>query len=65
LFYVTKFTAVGDKDSRRAEFTHEEAYNFERQNTITRARPWFKPACEKVAKDGQNIFISQMKKLGM
>jgi hypothetical protein len=65
LFYVTKFTAVGNKDSRKAEFEHEEVYNFERQNMLTRARPWFRPACEKVAKDVDKIFISQMKKLGM
>jgi hypothetical protein len=65
LFDVVSFTPVGKGQNRKVKFETEEVYNFERRETRTQARPWLLPACEKVAKDGQKIFISQMKKLGM
>jgi hypothetical protein len=65
LFDVTSFKPIGKGQHRKVKFETEEVYNFERKKTRTQARPWFVPACEKVAKDGQKIFISQMKKLGM
>jgi hypothetical protein len=65
LFEVVSFTPIGKGKHRKVEFELEEVYNFERKETRTQARPWLLPACEKVAKDGQKIFISQMKKLGM
>jgi hypothetical protein len=65
LFDVTSFTPIGKGKNRGIKFEMEEVYNFERKKTRTEARPWFIPACEKVAKDRKKIFISQMKKLGM
>jgi hypothetical protein len=65
LFRITSWKAVGKGRNREVEFETEEEYNFELKKTRTKARPWFNPACEKVSKDAEKIFTSQMKKLGM
>jgi hypothetical protein len=65
LFRVTSFTPVGEGAHRHIKFTTEMVYSFEHKSTYTKSRPWFIPACEKVAKDRNKIFESQMKKLGM
>ena len=42
-----------------------QVYRFDMDRTHTPAQPWLWPASEKVAKDGQRIFNSQAKKLGL
>jgi hypothetical protein len=54
-----------EKNGKSIAFKLQQVYSFEKDKTITTAKPWFKPACEKVARDTQKIFIGQMKKLGM
>jgi hypothetical protein len=46
-------------------FKLKQVYKFDTKETDTPAKPWFVPACEKAAKECRNIWISQMKKLGM
>jgi hypothetical protein len=47
------------------KFKTKMLYKLDKKKTRVKAEPWFKPACEKVSRDVQKIFISQMKKLGM
>ena len=47
------------------EFETRQVYRFDMDRTHTPAQPWLWPATEKVAKDGQRIFNSQAKKLGL
>ena len=61
LFKVTNFQKVGG----RVTFKMNQLYGLDKEETITPARPWLWPASEKPAQDVENIFISQMKKLGM
>ncbi len=61
LFSVTGFEKRGGK----VHFKMQEIYGLDRGETITPESPWLKPATEKPARDVENIFISQMKKLGM
>ena len=49
----------------RVEFHLRQVYGFDKPSTETPKKPWLLPAYEKVAKDTENIFLSQMKKLGM
>jgi hypothetical protein len=53
------------KNSGKVEFETEQVYRFDLRKTKTKSQPWLIPACEKVEKDSQKIFNSQMKKLGM
>jgi hypothetical protein len=46
-------------------FKLKQVYKFDKKETETPAKPWFIPACKKAAKDCKNIWISQMKKLGL
>jgi hypothetical protein len=52
-------------NSSRVSFRLQQVYSFDKEETETRANPWLEPAYLKVAQDGENIFISQMRKLGM
>ncbi len=61
LFSVTGFEKRGGK----VHFKMQEIYGLDREETITPETPWLKPATENPARDVENIFISQMKKLGM
>jgi hypothetical protein len=61
LHLVTDFHKSGDN----VEFKTIQLYKFDKAETKTESRPFLKPACEKVEKDGQAIFNSQMKKQGM
>jgi hypothetical protein len=61
LFWVTSFKR---KDGN-VKFRTRQVYSFDKKSTPTKAQPWLIPACEKVEKDSQAIFNSQMKKLGM
>jgi hypothetical protein len=62
LFSVTDFHKKSDGG---IEFKMQQIYGFDKKETITPESPWLKPAGEKPAQDVENIFISQMKKLGM
>jgi hypothetical protein len=62
LFEVTNFQKKADGG---IEFKMQEIYSFDKEETMTPESPWLKPASENPAKDVENIFISQMKKLGM
>jgi hypothetical protein len=61
LFTVSNFEKRGGKVS----FKMQQIYGLDRAETMTPASPWLLPASEKPAADVENIFISQMKKLGM
>jgi hypothetical protein len=61
LFSVTGFEKRGGK----VHFKMQEIYGLDREETITPEMPWLKPATDKVAKDGEKIFISEMKKRGV
>ena len=65
LHAVVSFQATGTGRSRSVKYETEQIYKFDLPETITRGRPWLVPAAEKVSRDVQKIFISQMKKLGM
>jgi hypothetical protein len=60
LFRVQNFVNRGENVS----FRLRQVYGFDKSTTRTPATPWMRPAQEKVARDTENIFISQMKKLG-
>jgi hypothetical protein len=61
LFSVSGFEKKGGK----VFFKMQQIYGLDKEQTITPESPWLKPAGEKPAQDVENIFISQMKKLGM
>lgn len=61
LHIITSFKKSGDN----IKFKSKQIYSFTRKKTKTKSQPWLIPACEKVEKDSQAIFNSQMKKLGM
>jgi hypothetical protein len=61
LFSVSGF----EKKNGKVFFKMQQIYGFDKEETITPETPWLKPASEKPGKDVENIFISQMKKLGM
>jgi hypothetical protein len=61
LFRVENFVSRGNSD----RFRLRQVYGFDRKATVTTAQPWLKPAAEEIARQGEKIFISQMKKLGM
>jgi hypothetical protein len=61
LFQVSNFQKSGGKVS----FKMNQIYGLDREETITPAHPWLMPSAEQPARDVENIFISQMKKLGM
>jgi hypothetical protein len=60
LHWVKKFDPKAKKP-----FETKQVYNFSHYKTHTKARKWLEPACEKVSRDAQKIFNSEMKKLGM
>jgi hypothetical protein len=62
LFEVTNFQKKADGG---IEFKMQEIYGFDKEETMTPESPWLRPASEKPSKDVENIFITQMKKLGM
>jgi hypothetical protein len=61
LFQVNDF----EKRGGHVSFRLQQLYGFDRRATVTRAAPWLKPATDIVAPQGERIFISQMKKLGL
>jgi len=61
LHFVENFVS----NSGKVSFRLRQVYGFDRRSTRTKSRPWMRPAYEKVAMDGERIFLSQMKKLGM
>jgi hypothetical protein len=61
LFSVNNFEKREDKIS----FKMEHLYDFSKEETMTPAVKWLERAMLEVSKDSENIFISQMKKLGM
>jgi len=62
LFVVKNFVKKSDN---RVSFKMDLIYTFKYKETVTPERKWLLPASEKPAQDVENIFISQMKKLGM
>jgi hypothetical protein len=62
LFSVLDFQKKADGD---ITFKLDLIYNLKHKQTFTHETPWLMPAAEKPAADVENIFISQMKKLGM
>jgi len=62
LYTINDFVKKGDD---RISFKMDLIYNFKKKETFTPENQWLWPASEKPAKDVMDIFISQMKKLGM
>ena len=62
LFSVLDFQKTSNGD---ISFKIDLIYNLKEKTTYTHETPWLMPAAEKPAQDVENIFISQMKKLGM
>jgi hypothetical protein len=60
LFVVTKFV----KTKKGVAFKLEQVYRFDKPETVTKPEPWLLPASDKVARQVQAIFNSQMKKIG-
>jgi hypothetical protein len=65
LHSATSFTTTGNRKNHKVKFETDMVYSFQHKKIRTKSRPWFMPACEKVAKDCQKIFVSEMRKLGM
>jgi hypothetical protein len=67
LFIVRNFvkTRATNPANDRVRFKMDLIYNFQHRTTFTPENKWLWPASEQPAKDVENIFISQMKKLGM
>jgi len=66
--HADKYFTVNDfqkKAGGGVSFKMNMIYGLDREQTITPPSPWLKPAMEKPAQDAEDIFISQMKKLGM
>lgn len=61
LFKISNFEKRGGK----VVFKMDMIYGLGYTETTTTASPWLLPAAEQPAKDCENIFIAQMKKLGM
>jgi hypothetical protein len=61
LHFVDSFRASGGSVS----FRLRQVYSFDFPSTVTPETQWLRPAAFEVARDGEKIFISQMKKLGM
>jgi hypothetical protein len=62
LHQIMSIRGLGEK---KVEIKTRQVYKFDTARTQTPATPWLLPACEKVEKDSQKIFESQMKKLGL
>ena len=62
LFSITGFQKKSDGG---ITFKMKQIYGFDKEETMTPETPWLRPAYEKPAKDGETIFISQMKKQGV
>ena len=60
LFVVTEFHKKGRKG---VAFRLKQVYKFDQPETNTKPAPWLLPASEKVARQVQAIFNSQMKKI--
>jgi hypothetical protein len=67
LRYNNQLFSVNDFEKREdgISFKLEHLYDFSKDETITPAVHWLERAMLEVSKDTENIFISQMKKLGM
>jgi hypothetical protein len=61
LFSVTGFR----KTSEGVSFLLHQIYSFDKTETITKSQPWLKPASDTVARQGEKIFINEMRKLGL
>jgi len=61
LHEVVSFRRSGDA----ARFETMQVYKFDKEKTIPQPQPWLFPACDKVETDGQDIFNSQCRKLGL
>jgi hypothetical protein len=61
IFRVENFVKTGGG----VKFRLRQVYGLDRKRTKTRPQPWLKPASDAVAKQGEKIFISEMKKLGL
>lgn len=61
LHFVGRFST----GNGRVTFRLRQVYGFNKRSTTTKARPWMRPAYERSARDGERIYISQMKKLGL
>jgi hypothetical protein len=61
LFRVENFVSRDDGVS----FRLRQFYGFDKKSTTTRPQPWLLPAAEAVAREGEQIFASQMKKQGL
>ena len=67
LFIIRDFliTKTDNPANNRVSFKMDLIYNFQHRKTFTSENKWLWPASEKPAQDVENIFLSQMKKLGM
>jgi hypothetical protein len=61
IFRVENFV----KNGNGVKFRLRQLYGFDKKKTITRPQPWLKPASDAIAKQGEKIFIGEMKKLGL
>jgi hypothetical protein len=61
IFRVENFVKHGGG----ANFRLRMLYGFNKKSTKTRPQPWLKPASDAMAKQGEKIFISEIKKLGL
>jgi hypothetical protein len=59
------FVETFHSNAGKVAFRLRQVYGFDKPSTRTRPQPWMRPAYERVARDGERIFISAMKKLGM
>lgn len=59
IYKVTSFS----KSNGRVNFRKQHIYNISQKNARIKANPWMKPAIYQPARDSQNIYNSQIKKL--
>jgi hypothetical protein len=61
IFRVENFVKKGGG----ATFRLRQIYGLDKKTTVTPTQPWLKPASEAIARQGEKIFIGEMKKLGL
>jgi hypothetical protein len=61
IFRVENFV----KNNSGVTFRLRQLYGFDKRRTVTRPQPWLKPASDAIARQGEKIFISEMRKLGL
>ena len=61
LFRVENFV---QRDGR-SSFRLRQFYSFDQRFTLTSPQPWLLPAAEALAREGEKIFVQQMKKQGL